>query len=150
MPSRCRMIPCAGDSPAHPGLQTLQSACPPGDSVIRLPAVLALLAAASAHAAPPDRIFFNGRIWTGDPARPRATALAVQGDVLAAVGSDAEVRSLAGARTRVVDLKGRFVAPGFNDAHIPFLVVETVDLGEDQTVAAIQKRIRDYAAANRQ
>lgn len=117
-----------------------------------LVAALTLLAASAATAAPvvADRIFVNGRVWTGDPARPRATALAVEGDVLAAVGSDAEVRRLAGLRTEVVDLKGRFVAPGFNDAHVHFLVIETVDLAQVWTVAEIQRRIRDYAAAHQE
>jgi len=113
-------------------------------------AFLVLLAAAPVPPTDaPERIFVNGRIWTGDAARPRATALAVRNDVLAAVGSDDEVRRIAGPRTQVVDLKGRFVAPGFNDAHIHFLVVPTVDLGEDKTVAAIQRRIHDYAEANK-
>ena len=118
---------------------------------MRLAASVALLAAAVSAPAPepaPDRIFFNGRIWTGDPARPRAAALAVRGDTLAAIGADADVRALAGPRTELVDLEGRFVAPGFNDAHVHFLVVESVDLAQDQTVAAIQRRIRDYAAAH--
>jgi predicted amidohydrolase YtcJ len=117
--------------------------------VIGALAAVLLTAAALQPADAPDRIFVNGRIWTGDAARPRATALAVRNDVLAAVGSDHDVRRIAGPRTQVVDLGGRFVAPGFNDAHIHFLVVPTVDLGEDKTVAAIQRRIREYAAANK-
>ena len=66
-----------------------------------LVAALTLLAASAATPAPvvADRVFVNGRVWTGDPARPRATALAVEGDALVAVGSDAEVRRLAGPRT---------------------------------------------------
>jgi predicted amidohydrolase YtcJ len=110
-----------------------------------------LLAAATVAAAPlpsPDRAFVNGRLWTGDPARPWATALAVGGDKLIAVGSDADIRRLVTKRTDVVDLKGRFVAPGFNDAHIHFLVVETIDLGQDATVEAIQRHVREYAAAH--
>ena len=74
-----------------------------------------LLAAATVAAAPlpsPDRAFVNGRVWTGDPARPWATALAVGGDKLIAVGSDADISRLVTKRTEVVDLKGRFVAPG--------------------------------------
>ena len=107
-----------------------------------------ILFLALAVTAPADRVFLNGRIWTGDPARPWATALAVRGEKLIAVGSDAEARALVGKGTAVVDLQGRFVAPGFNDAHIHFLVVETIDLGPDQTVEAIQRHIRAYAAAH--
>lgn len=110
---------------------------------------MALLAAATVFAQrAPDRVFVNGRIWTGDPSHPRATALAVTGDTLAAVGEDAALRALAGPRTEVVDLKGRFVCPGFDDAHIHFLVLDTVDLGGLGSVAQIQARIRDYAEKN--
>lgn len=110
---------------------------------------LAAAAGATAQTPVPDRVFLNGRVWTGDRARPRATALAVQRDLLIAVGSDAEVRALIRRGTEVIDLKGRFVAPGFNDAHIHFLVVETVDLGPAKTVGEIQRAIRDYAAAHK-
>ena len=47
-----------------------------------LVAALALVAATGSPAPPkavPDRIFINGRVWTGDPVRPRATALALHG-----------------------------------------------------------------------
>jgi predicted amidohydrolase YtcJ len=118
-----------------------------------LVASLTLVAAAGAAAPPapvPDRIFLNGRVWTGDTARPWATALAVKGDLLIAVGTDADVRPLIRKRTEVIDLKGRFVSPGFNDAHIHFLVVETVDLGPAKNVAEIQRLIRDYAAAHKE
>ncbi|MCM2256791.1 MAG: amidohydrolase [Vicinamibacteria bacterium] len=97
---------------------------------------------------PADRVFVGGRIWTGEPGRPRAEALAVRGDRLAAVGTDAEVRALVGPATEVVLLRGAFVAPGFNDAHLHFLVVPTVELDQVWEVALIQRRIREYAAAN--
>jgi predicted amidohydrolase YtcJ len=120
------------------------------------PSVFAALAiavvATNAAAAPPpaDRVFVGGRVWTGDPGRPRAEALAVRGDRLSAVGSDAEVRALIGPATEVVELAGAFVAPGFNDAHIHFLVVPTVELDQVWDVAEIQRRIRAYAEANPQ
>ena len=50
-----------------------------------------------------DRILVNGNIWTGDPAKPHAEALAVAGDTIAAVGSSAEVKALASADTTVCD-----------------------------------------------
>jgi predicted amidohydrolase YtcJ len=93
-----------------------------------------------------DRIFVNARVWTGDPTQPRAEALAVSGDRFLAVGTRADTLRFQGPRTEVIDLRGRFVAPGFNDAHVHFLVLETVDLADARTVAEVQKRIRDYAA----
>ena len=107
--------------------------------------VLAAVASAGGSEAPADRIFVNGRIWTGAGAE-RAQALAIRGNLLAAVGTDAAVRALAGPETQVVDLEGRFVAPGFNDAHLHLLHVDTVDLSDAADVAEIQRRIRAYAA----
>ena len=118
-----------------------------------LAAALAALAAVAAAPRPlavpaADRVFLNGRVWTAHPARPRAQALALAGDTILAVGTDAEIRRCVGPATRTVDLRGRFVAPGFNDAHLHFLVVDTVDLTGAASVEEIQRRIRAYAAAH--
>ena len=66
----------------------------------------------------PDLIFFNGHFRTLDPKRPTASAVAVKGSTLTAVGEDAEVQALAGPSTRVIDLKGRSVIPGLIDNHL--------------------------------
>ncbi len=108
-------------------------------------AALFVLAALPAGAAPPDQLYLNGRIWTGDPARPRAEALAVRGDRLVAVGSSAALRTLAGPQTAVVDLQGRFVAPGFDDAHAHFLVVDVADLGGAEDLAEIEQRLAAWS-----
>ena len=118
-------------------------------SLLAALAALTAVAAAPRAAAPPaDRILVNGRIWTADPRRPRAEAIALAGDLVMAVGTDAEVRRLAGPSTVTVDLRGRFVAPGFNDAHLHFLVVQTVDLSGALDVPELQARIRAYATAH--
>lgn len=65
-----------------------------------------------------DLAIVNGVVHTVDARRPLAEALAVTGDRIVAVGTSAEIRKLAGARTRVIDARGGFVAPGFNDAHV--------------------------------
>jgi predicted amidohydrolase YtcJ len=62
----------------------------------------------------------NGRIWTGDPARPEAQALAIAGDRIVAVGTSGEIRAMAGP-AEIVDLDGQFVTPGFIDTHVHFL-----------------------------
>lgn len=67
--------------------------------------------------ASPDIIFHNGRITTLDRAQPVASAVAVQAGKFVAVGSDAQIMSLAGAHTRLVDLKRRHVLPGLFDNH---------------------------------
>jgi predicted amidohydrolase YtcJ len=83
------------------------------------PLALALsVAAAVAAAQPADLVLLNGRVYTLDAGRPWAEGLAIAGDRIAAVGTTAEMRSLAGPSTRVIDLRGGFASPGFNDAHV--------------------------------
>ncbi|MCM2415053.1 amidohydrolase [Streptomyces sp. RKAG290] len=66
---------------------------------------------------PADLVFTGGPVHTTDAARTRATTVAVTADRITAVGHD-EVRALIGPRTEVVDLAGRLLLPGFQDAHI--------------------------------
>jgi len=68
-----------------------------------------------AHA---DLVLTGGRVATMDPARSWASALAVRDGRIVAVGSDTAVRLAIGARTRVIQLRGRTVTPGFQDAHV--------------------------------
>ncbi len=65
-----------------------------------------------------DLLLVNGRIYTLDPERPWAEAVAITGDRIAAAGTTAEISARRGPATRVIDLKGRFALPGFNDAHV--------------------------------
>jgi predicted amidohydrolase YtcJ len=65
----------------------------------------------------PEMVLFNGNILTVDRRNPRAQAVAIAGGRFAAVGTNDEVRPLATARTRMVDLEGKTVVPGFIDAH---------------------------------
>ncbi|MFN2322356.1 MAG: amidohydrolase [Trueperaceae bacterium] len=69
------------------------------------------------HPCPADVLFRNGTVLTMDAARPRAQAVAVAHGRVLAVGDDAELAALHGPRTRVVDLAGRTLLPGFHDAH---------------------------------
>lgn len=109
----------------------------------------AALQAASAvqSQAPPDRVFVNARVWTGDPAQPTAEAIAVTGDRISAIGTSAAVRALAGGTTEVVDLGGRRVVPGFNDAHWHLPSRRTADLSYAGDIAAIVSRLRAFEAA---
>ncbi|MEP9352233.1 amidohydrolase [Xanthobacter sp. KR7-65] len=67
-------------------------------------------------------ILRGGKVYTQNPAQPWAQALAVNGKTIAAVGSDAEIDKLKGPGTKVVELNGRLVMPGFVEGHIhPFL-----------------------------
>jgi predicted amidohydrolase YtcJ len=84
----------------------------------------ALAGTLSAHSAlaaiwgeTPDLIVVNGVVATMDAGLPRAQAFAVRGDRFLAVGSNEEMKSLAGPKTRIVDAGGAMVTPGFNDTH---------------------------------
>lgn len=65
----------------------------------------------------PDLILHNGRIHTLEPVNRTVSALAVHGELVAAVGDDAMLLAQRGPQTRVIDLAGRTVVPGFYDAH---------------------------------
>jgi predicted amidohydrolase YtcJ len=75
-----------------------------------------LLLASAAYAA--DAIYINGTVITVDPSKPYAEAFAVTNGRFSAVGSTAEIRRLATPSTKIIDLKGMTVAPGFNDVHL--------------------------------
>ncbi len=71
----------------------------------------------SGVAGPADLIVINGRVYTVDDSRPLVSAFAVKNGRILFAGSDIEVRSLAGPRTRVVNAVGATVIPGMVDAH---------------------------------
>jgi hypothetical protein len=65
-----------------------------------------------------DLVVLDGRVLTMDPARPRAEAVAVIGNTIAAVGSSRDIGELCGRKTRVIDAAGATVLPGFIEAHL--------------------------------
>ncbi|GGU93238.1 hypothetical protein GCM10010211_70070 [Streptomyces albospinus] len=100
---------------------------------------------------PADLVFRGGPVHTVDPARSRASAVAVRGDRIVAVGPDDRVRDLIGARTEVVDLRGKLLIPGFQDAHVhPVgggLELGQCDLSAAASADAYRELIARYAAA---
>ena len=74
--------------------------------------------AAVAAAQTPDAVYLNGKIVTVDPRFSIAEAFAISDDRFTAVGKSGEIRKLAGASTRVIDLHGKTVVPGFEDSHL--------------------------------
>ncbi|MEO3786778.1 amidohydrolase [Actinocorallia sp. B10E7] len=100
---------------------------------------------------PADLLFTGGPVLTMDSARTRATCLAVRDGRIAAVGHD-EVKELIGPRTEVVDLRGRPLLPGFQDAHI-HAVAGGVELGQCDLTGTTDRReylrrVRAYADAH--
>lgn len=99
-----------------------------------------------------DLVLLNGRIWNGLENQPSAEALAIRGNTIQRVGSAAEIKALSGPQTKVIDLGGRLVLPGFNDAHIHFLGgaqgLSEVDLTGAKSVAEMTTRVAEYAKQN--
>ncbi|MFJ3905498.1 amidohydrolase [Streptomyces sp. NPDC090025] len=98
-----------------------------------------------------DLVFTGGPVFTGDPARTRATSLAVVGERIVAVGHD-EVRGLIGPGTEVVDLAGKLLIPGFQDAHIHAVYggveLAECDLSGTTGVDEYRRIIAEFAAAH--
>ena len=65
-----------------------------------------------------DTILINGKVLTVDDNFTTREAIAIQGSAIAAVGRTADIRKLAGPKTRVIDLQGRTVIPGLIDSHL--------------------------------
>jgi hypothetical protein len=82
--------------------------------------LVSLGASTIAFAQEADLVLRNGVVWTVDDDNPRAEAIASVRDRIVYVGPDAGVRKYIGRNTRVVDLRGRLVVPGFNDNHVHF------------------------------
>jgi predicted amidohydrolase YtcJ len=105
--------------------------------------------AGAAQARQATLVLLDGKVWTEDPARPEAQALAVDGDKILAVGDTARIRAFVGPDTKVVDLKGRRVVPGFNDSHVHFLIggdaLASVQLGDANSPAELRRRIAAFA-----
>jgi len=74
-------------------------------------------AGSTSHLEVPDYIFYNGSVVTMNDGQPEAEALAVQGEIILAVGSDEEILYLQGDETLLIDLRGKTVLPGIVDAH---------------------------------
>src|SRR6201993_262743 len=90
-------------------------------------------------------IIVNGKVWSENTAAPPAQAVALDGSRILAVGDNAAIRKFAGPNTRVIDLGGHLLLPGFNDSHVHFLMgggsLITVHLGAAKSQAEFKERI---------
>ena len=96
-----------------------------------------------------DLIISNAKIWTGDKARPMAEAVAILGERIVAVGSNAEVEAWRGAKTKSIDAHGQLLLPGFNDSHVHFAEggqqLDAVQLNDVTSVQEFVRRIGERA-----
>ena len=111
---------------------------------------LGTCAPGSLSASPADIVLVNGRIVTLDGTSSISQALAIEADRITATGSTEEVRKLAGAATRIIDLGGRTVIPGLIDSHIHairagFRYVSEVRWDGTASVAEALERLRSAA-----
>jgi predicted amidohydrolase YtcJ len=99
-----------------------------------------------------DTVFTNGAVYTADAARSWATAVAVRGERIVYVGDDATARRHIGKATRVIDLAGRMLLPGFQDSHVhPALApnpATQLDVGGLKSEQEIVAQVRRHAAAH--
>ena len=129
---------------------TLRDAFSFSGAGLRLLTLTLGLSSALAADEPADLVLRGGRIWAGK-GLPPATALASRGEHVLAVGSDRDTSAYVGPKTRVVELRGRFVVPGFNDAHVHFIDggfgLLSVDLRDALDEAEFARRIAAHAKA---
>jgi predicted amidohydrolase YtcJ len=97
-----------------------------------------------------DLIIINANVRTMDRNQPNASAIAILGNRIVAVGSNDYINQLAGSSTKVIDARGQLVLPGFNDAHVHFMSggfqLSSVDLRDANTADEFADRVRDFAS----
>jgi predicted amidohydrolase YtcJ len=98
----------------------------------------------------PDLVLYNANVITVDAEKPRAQAVAIWKDRIIGVGTNSEMRALANSGTRLVDIAGRTIVPGFIDAHSHPASAGRAHLrqvdADLRSITAIQQAIRDRAA----
>lgn len=96
-----------------------------------------------------DTVLVHGKVWTEDPQKPEAEALAIYANRIVLVGSSAEILKLAGPATKVIELAGRRVVPGFNDSHVHLIGggsgLASVPLRNTKSQAEFRQRIANFA-----
>jgi predicted amidohydrolase YtcJ len=111
--------------------------------------ILVALQTPSINPNTPDLALVNGKIWTVNDRQPEAQAVACRNGRIIAVGTNDEIRALFGTVTKVLDLGGKRVVPGFNDAHVHFFSggrgIASVQLRDASSPEVFRDRIGAYA-----
>jgi len=96
-----------------------------------------------------DIIIHHATIWTGDENLSMAQSMAIAADTIMAIGTYEEMQVYKGKQTKVIDLEGKFVTPGFIDSHVHLMTggrsLLSVDLRDAKTPEEFSRRIADFA-----
>lgn len=97
----------------------------------------------------PDLILLNGKVLTMDDEGRAVEAIAIRGDCILAVGATADIKPLAGEKTRILDVGGRLVLPGLVDAHSHAAGIppDYLDFSKARSIAEIQQKVAKKAAS---
>jgi hypothetical protein len=118
-----------------------------------LAGLLATAALPAAAATPADMVVWGGPIYTAVDAHPKAEAVAVSNGRIAFVGGKAGAQKLVGPKTRVVDLKGAALFPGFTDSHAHLRSIGerelTLNLEGSKSAAEVTQRLKAYIAEHK-
>lgn len=112
-------------------------------ALVCLTACLMLTAVAQA---PVTLILYNGKVWTENPRQKEAEAVAISAGNIVAVGNSADILKLKQAGTQSINLEGRRVLPGFNDAHVHFYYGGASLAGPQLRYSKSQQEFRDTLA----
>jgi predicted amidohydrolase YtcJ len=115
-------LPCESTLPEDSGRREfLKDSLAAGAGVIGLSLLGGCASVAPAASGPADTLLVNGRIATMNRRNLFVSALAIKGDSIVGTGSESDLQYLRGSATAVIDLGGRTVIPGLNDAHTHFI-----------------------------
>ena len=110
-----------------------------------------LVLATVVHAGPADYVFMGGKVYTVNKEQPWAEAVAVQGKKIVFVGSTSDAKNYIGDQTKIVDLDGKMMLPGFIDSHCHPVVGALVTPGaflQYDSVDEVLKSVKEEADAN--
>ena len=118
-------------------------------AAILIPLVLTCGASANSNPKRATTIFTNGAVYSMEPGAKAAQAIAISGERILFVGSNAKALRYRGRSTRVLDLKGKMVLPGFHDGHVHPLTsgveIAQCNVGPAKSIEDLKRIITDYA-----
>lgn len=99
-----------------------------------------------------DTIFYHGNIYTQDPACPKCSALAIKNGIIIALGNDEDILSMATGRTKLINLNGHLMMPGFVDTHMHVMfyaqLAGMIDLSRARSFEDVRRLFADKITEN--